>query len=99
MGVSGAPTFRLQLDLDFSSTWPDIFALFIWFWKKALTTSITRLGVPTFEKKLSDLALFCTRSPHSARLQAKWAELACQEGLSDQKIKKGAFISIEKLSF
>ena len=28
-----------------------------------------------------------------------WAELVRLEGLSDQKIKKGTFVEIEKLSF
>ena len=34
-----------------------------------------------------------------ARLQAAWAELVRRGGLSDQKIKKGTFLRIEKLSF
>ena len=34
-----------------------------------------------------------------ARLQATWAEFARRGGLSDQKIKKGTFLRIEKLSF
>ena len=34
-----------------------------------------------------------------ARLQAAWAELVRWGGLSDQKIKKGTFLRIEKLSF
>ena len=34
-----------------------------------------------------------------ARLQATWAELVRRGGLSDQKIKKGTFVRIEKLSF
>ena len=32
--------------------------------------------------------------------QASWAELACQGGLSDQKVKKGTYyVRVEKLSF
>ena len=31
--------------------------------------------------------------------QVSWAELARQGGLSDQKIKKGTFVRVEKLSF
>ena len=34
-----------------------------------------------------------------ARLQAAWAELVGRGGLSDQKIKKGTFLRIEKLNF
>ena len=34
-----------------------------------------------------------------ARLQATWAEFARRGGLSDQKIKKGTFIKVEKLRF
>ena len=44
-----------------------------------------------------------TNSAHAAhvpaRLQATWAELARRGGLSDQKIKKGTFVRIEKISF
>ena len=44
-----------------------------------------------------------TTSAHAAhvpaRLQAAWAELVRRGGLSDQKIKKGTFLRIEKLSF
>ena len=44
-----------------------------------------------------------TNSAHAAhvpaRLQATWAELVRRGGLSDQKIKKGTFLRIEKLSF
>ena len=41
-----------------------------------------------------------TTSAHvPARLQAAWAELVRWGGLSDQKIKKGTFLRIEKLSF
>ena len=44
-----------------------------------------------------------TTSAHAshvpARLQAEWAELVRQGGLSDQKINKGTFLRIEKLSF
>ena len=32
-------------------------------------------------------------------LRATWAELARRWGLSDQKIKNGTFVRIEKLSF
>ena len=42
-------------------------------------------------------------SAHAAhlpdRLQATWAELARQRGLSDQKMIKGTFVRVEKLSF
>ena len=42
-------------------------------------------------------------SAHAAhvpdRLQATWAELVRRQGLSDQKIKKGTFLRIDKLSF
>ena len=31
--------------------------------------------------------------------QASWAELEHRDGLSDQKIKKGTFVRVEKLSF
>ena len=44
-----------------------------------------------------------TTSAHAAhvlaRLQAARAELVRRGGLSDQKIKKGTFLRIEKLSF
>ena len=44
-----------------------------------------------------------TMSAHSAhvlaRQQAAWAELVRRGGLSDQKIKKGTFLRIAKLSF
>ena len=44
-----------------------------------------------------------TTSAHAAhvlaRLQAVWAELVRRGGLSDQKIKKGTFPRIKKLSF
>ena len=44
-----------------------------------------------------------TTSAHTAhvpaRLQAAGAELVRQGGLSNQKIKKGTFVRIEKLSF
>ena len=44
-----------------------------------------------------------TTSAHAAHvpawLQAAWAELVRRGGLSDQKIKKGTFLRIEKLSF
>ena len=44
-----------------------------------------------------------TTSAHAAhvpaQLQAAWAELVRQGGLSDQKIKKGTFFRVEKLSF
>ena len=44
-----------------------------------------------------------TTSAHAAHvlalLQAAWAELVCRGGLPDQKIKKGTFLRIEKLSF
>ena len=44
-----------------------------------------------------------TTSAHAAyvpaRLQAAWAKLVRRGGLSDQKIKKGTFLRIEKLSF
>ena len=44
-----------------------------------------------------------TTSAHAAhvpaRLQAAWAELVRRGGLSDQNIKKGTFLRIEKLSF
>ena len=50
-----------------------------------------------------DLPRRRTMSAHAAhvpaRLQAAWAELVCRGGLSDQKIKKGTFLRIEKLSF
>ena len=38
-------------------------------------------------------------SPIPARLQAAWAEFARRGSLSDQKIKKGTLLRIEKLSF
>ena len=34
-----------------------------------------------------------------ARLQATWAEVQRPQGLSDQKIKKGTLVRVEKLSF
>ena len=44
-----------------------------------------------------------TTSAHAAhvlaRLQSAWAELVRRGGLSDQKIKKGTFVRVEKLSF
>ena len=52
---------------------------------------------------MQDTPRRCTTSAHAAhvpaRLQAAWAELVRRGGLSDQKIKKGTFLSIEKLSF
>ena len=44
-----------------------------------------------------------TTSAHAAhvlaRLQAVWAELVRRGSLSDQKLKKGTFLRIEKLNF
>ena len=44
-----------------------------------------------------------TTSAHTAHvsawLQAAWAELVRRGGLSDQKIKKGICLRVEKLSF
>ena len=31
--------------------------------------------------------------------QASWAELEIREGLSDQKVKKGTFVRVEKRNF
>ena len=52
---------------------------------------------------MQDTPRWRTTSAHAAhvpaQLQAAWAELVRWGGLSDQKIKKGTFLRIEKLSF
>ena len=35
----------------------------------------------------------------SSILMSRLAEVECRQGLSDQKIKKGTFVRVEKLSF